>query len=123
MIAILFLSQALGRPAVREIRWVALATLVLAPVAFLVGLLSQRLAGSAVGELVVELRADPAPVDLRDALAHALRDPSLTLAYWLPEFDTYADLDGRPVELPGDSAARATTLIDDRAGPRGGAHP
>ena len=78
MIAILFLSQAFGHPAVREIRWVALATLVLAPIAFLIGLLHQRLAGSAVGELVVELQADPAPVDLRDALAHALRDPSLT---------------------------------------------
>lgn len=71
MIAILFLSQAFGGPAVREIRWVALATLVLAPIAFLVGLLHQRLAGSAVGELVVELRADPAAVDLRDALARA----------------------------------------------------
>ena len=118
MIAILFLTQAFGNPAVREIRWVALATLVLAPIAFLIGLLHQRLAGSAVGELVVELQADPAPVDLRDALAHALRDPSLTLAYWLPEFDSYADLDGRPVELPNEQAARATTLIDDRDGAR-----
>lgn len=118
MIAILFLSQAFGGPAVREIRWVALATLVLAPIAFLVGLLHQRLAGSAVGELVVELRADPAAVDLRDALARALRDPSLTLAYWLPEFDSYAGLDGRPVELPDQQGARATTLIDDQAGAR-----
>jgi signal transduction histidine kinase len=118
MIAILFLSQAFGGPAVREIRWVALATLVLAPIAFLIGLLHQRLAGSAVGELVVELRADPAPVDLRDALARALRDPSLTLAYWLPEFESYADLDGRPVELPDKPGARATTLIDDRTGAR-----
>jgi signal transduction histidine kinase len=118
MIAVLFLSQTFGHPAVREIRWVALGTLVLAPVAFLIGLLHQRLAGSAVGELVVELGADPAPVDLRDALARALRDPSLTLAYWLPEFESYADLDGRPVDLPGKGDARATTLIDDRAGAR-----
>ena len=118
MIATLFLSQAIGHPAVREIRWVALATLVLAPIAFLVGLLHQRLASSAVGELVVELQADPAPVDLRDAFAHALRDPSLTLAYWLPEFDSYVDLDGQPVELLGQSADRATTLIDDRTGTR-----
>ena len=72
----------------------------LAPVAFLIGLLDVRLARSAVGDLLVELRADPSPADLRDALARALRDPSLELAYWLPDFDSYADLDGRPVEVP-----------------------
>jgi signal transduction histidine kinase len=66
--------------------------------------------------LFVELRADPAPTDLRDALARALRDPSLTLAYWLPEFRSWADLEGRPVKLPS-SGGRGTTLID-----RDGAH-
>ena len=81
---------------------------------FLVGLLDARLARSAVGDLFVELRGDPAPAELRDALARALRDPSLTLAYWLPEFDSWADVDGRPVELPdgrrpgGDAGAIAT---------------
>ena len=83
----------------------------LAPLVFLVGLLHARLARSAVGDLVVELRADPAPADLRDALARALRDPSLTLAYWLPEFRSYADLDGRPVQVPAQDG-RATTVID-----------
>ena len=78
----------------------------LTPIAFLIGLLDARLARSSVGDLFVELRADPAPAELRDALARALRDPSLELAYWLPDFGSYADLDGRPVELPaGDGAA------------------
>ena len=62
-------------------------------------LLDARLARSAVGELFVELRGNPAPAELRAALARALRDPSLTLAYWLPEFESWADVDGRPVEL------------------------
>ena len=63
--------------------------------------------------LFLELRGDPPPADLRDALARALRDPSLTLAYWLPEFGSYADLDGRPVALAGpEDGARAMTLID-----------
>ena len=53
---------------------------------------------------------------MRDSLARALRDPSLQLAYWLPDFGVYADPDGRPVELP-DLEGRATTLID-----RDGAH-
>ncbi len=78
---------------------------------FLVALLSARLAQSAVGDLVLELRSEPAPADLRDSLAHALRDPSLELAYWLPDFGVYVDLDGRPVELP-DLEGRATTLIE-----------
>ena len=111
MIAFLFLSIVFSGPAVREIRWATLATIGLAPVAFLIGLLHARLARSAVGGLFVELHADPAPADLRDALARALRDPSLTMAYWLPDFQTYVDLDGRRVEL-SDHASRTTTVIE-----------
>jgi len=112
MIAVFLLSYAFGVGVVREIRWATFATLGVAPVAFLVGLLHDRLARSAVGELFLELREDPAPADLRDSLARALRDPSLTLAYWLPEFGTYADQAGRPVELPNADGGRAMRLID-----------
>jgi signal transduction histidine kinase len=116
MISALFVSIIFGGPAVEEIRWAAFTALGLAPVAFLLGLLRARLARSSLGDLFVDLQADPAPADLRDALARALRDPSLALAYWLPEFGSYADLDGRPVELPN-RVGRATTLIE-----RDGAH-
>ena len=34
------------------------------------------------------LRSESEPAELRDALARALRDPSLELAFWLPEFET-----------------------------------
>jgi signal transduction histidine kinase len=84
----------------------------LAPLAFLIGLPHARLARSSVGNLVVKLRADPGPTELREALARALRDPSLSLAYWLPEFGSYADADGRAVELPEPGADRAMTVID-----------
>ncbi len=89
MLAFLYISLVAGGPAVRETRWAAFVTLGLAPLAFLVGLLHARLARSAVGDLVVELRSNPAPADLRDALARSLRDPSLALAYWLPEFESW----------------------------------
>ena len=95
--------------------WIRRATFVvigIAPVAFLVGLLNARLARSAVGDLLVELRSEPAPADLRGAFARALGDPSLTLAYWLPQFGSWAEPDGRPVELPKPGSGRATTLID-----------
>jgi hypothetical protein len=118
MIAVLAMRHALGISGFETIQRVTFFVVGLAPLAFLVGLLQARLARSAVGELFVELRADPAPGNLRDALARALRDPSLTLAYWLPEFESYADLDGRPVELPDNRDAKATTLIDDQDGAR-----
>jgi signal transduction histidine kinase len=117
MIAFLFISAAFEAPAVAQIRWATFVALGLAPVAFLIGLLHSRLARSAAGELLVELRDDPDPADLRDALARALHDPSLTLAYWLPEFETWADLDGHEIQLPAADSGRATTQID-----RGGAN-
>jgi signal transduction histidine kinase len=110
--AALFLVGAYAWPGFERIRELAFFAIGLAPVAFLVGLLDARLARSAVADLFVELRADPAPADLRDALARTLRDDSLELAYWLPQFGTYADLEGRPVELPPPGSGRATTLID-----------
>ncbi|HET9507674.1 MAG TPA: histidine kinase [Gaiellaceae bacterium] len=115
MIAFLFVSLVVGGPAVPQIRWATFVTLGLAPVAFLVALLHSRLARSSVGDLFVELRSDPAPGELRSAIARALRDPSATLAYWLPEFGLYADLDARPVELP-EGGRQATTLIDRDGG-------
>ncbi len=112
MIAFLFGAAAYGGPWVAQIRWATFATLSLAPTVFLIGLLHARLARSALGELVVELRADLTPSDLRDALARSLRDPSLELAYWLPQFETYADVEGRPLDLHDLARGRATTLID-----------
>jgi signal transduction histidine kinase len=112
MIAALLLAGALELSAFETIRRVTFWVIGIAPVAFLIALLDARLARSAVGDLVVELDADPEPADLRDALSRALGDPSLTLAYWLPEFESWADLDGHPVELPADDERRATTLID-----------
>jgi signal transduction histidine kinase len=114
MIAFLFLSAAFGGPWVAQIRWGTFFALALAPVVFLTGLIQARLARSALGDLVVELRADLAPSDLRDALARTLRDPSLDLAYWLPEFGTYADVDGHPLDIAALGRGRATTLIDGK---------
>jgi signal transduction histidine kinase len=111
MIAALFVMATFDWPGFREVQRVTLFVVGLSPLAFLLGLLDARLARSAVGDLIVELRTEPGPRDLRDALAHALRDPSLTLAYWLPHFQTYADVNGRPVRLPDDDT-RTATLID-----------
>ena len=112
MLAVLMLAGAFELSAFETIRRATFGVLGIAPVAFLIGLLDARLARSAVGDLLVELDADPGPAELRDALARALGDPSLTIVYWLPEFESWADVEGQPAELPGRDGARATTLLD-----------
>lgn len=102
----------LGAPGMSEVRWVAFALLGMAPVLLLAGHLRARLARSAVADLFVELRRDPGSAELEQALARALGDPSLTLAYWLPEFGSYADPEGRAVTLPEPSEIRAVTHIE-----------
>jgi signal transduction histidine kinase len=116
MIAFLFLSAVFGMVSgqieFETIRRATFFVLGLAPLVFLVGMLDARLARSGVGDLVVKLRTNPDPTDLREVLARALRDPSLTLAYWLPEFGSYADHEGRPVELPSPDGRQAMTPIE-----------
>jgi signal transduction histidine kinase len=109
-IAVLLLVGAFGGPSFPVIQRISLILLGVAPIAFLAGLLQARLARSSVGDLVVELR--DAPGELRSPLARALRDPSLALVYWLPEFGVWADEKGRPVPLP-DDASRVTPIDDD----------
>jgi signal transduction histidine kinase len=96
------------------------------PIAFLVGLLRTQLARSAVGDVVRELDAGVEPGRLVDVLRRALGDPSLQLAYRLPD-GGYVDAEGQPVIVPdATSADRATAplgrggdtselLIHDRA--------
>jgi hypothetical protein len=89
-------------------RVIALATV---PFAFLAGLLRARVVGaSAVNELVARLGAGAG--DLQGALADALRDPSLALAYWLPERGEWVDARGETVALP-DDASRCTPVERD----------
>ena len=109
MIAILLVAGSFGWTSFETIRRITFVTIGLSPVAFLIGLLSARLARSTVADLLVELHADPAPSELPALFGSALRDPSLTLAYWLPQYETWADLDGHTVTLPAD---RATTMIE-----------
>jgi len=67
------------------------------PFAFLVGLMRSSLSRvSAVSALFDQVHG----MGARNALAEALGDPSLTLAYWLTEPGQYVDAAGRRVVLP-----------------------
>jgi signal transduction histidine kinase len=93
--------------------WWQVAAFFALPIALVAGLLRAHFARAGVGDLVVELQQAP-PEEVRGALAHALGDPTLEVAFWLPERGIFADADGRPVELP-DGPERAVTRLD-RAG-------
>ena len=80
-------------------------------------LLQRRLARGAVAGLVVELGGRKVASDLRGALARALGDPSVELAYWYGEGQRYVDGGGRPVQLPDPGADRAVTTVESGGGP------
>jgi signal transduction histidine kinase len=86
------------------------------PIALLAGLLSSRLAVAQVGDLMRTLDRVP-PRELRAALALAVGDPSLEIAFWLPERHGYADADGHQVTLPTDRTRRAITYLADDGAP------
>jgi signal transduction histidine kinase len=72
------------------------------PFGFLVGLLRTRLAqGAAVSELISRVGQAPGEEPLRAALADALGDPGVALAYWLPDSGRYVDAHGHEVEVSG----------------------
>ena len=110
MLAALLIAGAFQLPGFEIIRLATFAVAGLAPLAFLAGLLDARLATAGVGELLVQLRANPAP-DLRELLARALRDPTLSLIYWLPQYGSWADQDGNPMTLPGPETDRRVTIV------------
>jgi signal transduction histidine kinase len=111
MVGALLVAGAFALPGFEILRLVTFGLAGLAPVAFLAGLLDARLARSGVGDLVVQLGSGP-PDDLQALIARTLRDPSLVVAYWLPERGVWADGSGTPVELPGAGDPLVATTIE-----------
>jgi signal transduction histidine kinase len=82
------------------------------PVAVLFVFLERRLARGMVAGLVVELGEPSASIGLREALARALGDPSLQLAFWFPAEQCYVDGEGGVVRLPDAESGRSSTLVE-----------
>jgi signal transduction histidine kinase len=108
-------TGAAPRPVASAVLWLALLAMVAVPGAFLLGLARTRFfQAGAVGPLVAALAEGPGAGRLRDALAAALGDGTVQVAYWLPERGGYADHTGRPIRLPAETgvSGRAVTRIE-----------
>jgi signal transduction histidine kinase len=81
--------------------WWQITGQIAVPLALLWGLLTAQLARGTIADLVLELGHTP-PSGIRDVLARALGDPTLEVAFWLPERRAYVDVDGTAITLPDD---------------------
>jgi len=86
--------------------------LIAAPAAYSIGMVRAQLARRAVGAALVDLEPGPPPGRLRDALAAALGDSALQLAFRVAGHGRYLDTSDQvvdPVQLP---AGRMLTALD-----------
>jgi PAS domain S-box-containing protein len=119
MLLLLALAEAVASlfssEAARPLSLAALAAFGAVPFAFLVGILRSRLARAGVGDLLLELGRG---VPLRDALARALHDPTLDLAFWLPRQQRFVHPDGKEFR---EELGKRPALWIERNGKRVGA--
>jgi signal transduction histidine kinase len=87
-------------------------TQIVIPVAVLSVMLRTRMARAGIADLVVEMGHTPTPARLRDALANALGDPTLQVAYWSPGQDRFVDAAGQVMELPVEGTGQAVTMLE-----------
>jgi signal transduction histidine kinase len=103
----------LSDSAARTLNWFVLASFASVPIGFLVGLLQTSLArGASIDTVFREIPERATPEEVQAGLRAALRDPTLELAYWVPEEGHYVDAYGNRVDLPEETPLRAVTRLD-----------
>ena len=102
-------------PAVDVLTWTIALGLPAMSVSFFLGLVRGRLfAARALETLGMRLHAGSDARKLRAALAEALEDSSLWLAYWIPlDGGRWVDADGQAVELPAPGSRRCVTEVSE----------
>jgi signal transduction histidine kinase len=111
-LAVTVVNDLAGGPLNRTPANVWFLTLALVPIAIVATFARRRLARGSIAGLVVQLGGPTEPADLRAALAQALGDPSLEVAYWFPAEARYVTGDGRPVAEPDPDSGRRSTLVE-----------
>jgi signal transduction histidine kinase len=87
------------------------AAVALLAVGLISGVARARAERRAVARIAARLDEAPGPGSLQSALAAALRDPGLQIAYWLPGRQRYVDASGRVVPEPSATPGRAVTRL------------
>jgi signal transduction histidine kinase len=73
-----------------------------------------RVQRRAVGRIVADLGEAPEPGSVQAALARAVGDPGLAIAYWVPSSSRFVDARGYAVATPNaDAGGSLTTLVRD----------
>jgi signal transduction histidine kinase len=86
------------------------------PALFVISTVRARTAGGALGTAIVDLEPGASPGRLRDALARALGDSTLQLAFRRPGGSGYLDTSGQAVDVGRPGPGRAVTPIADADG-------
>jgi signal transduction histidine kinase len=90
--------------------------LVAGPALFVVSTVRARTAGGALGTAIVDLEPRASPGRLRDALARALGDSTLQLAFRQPDGAGYLDTEGQDVDADRPDPGRAVVPVADPDG-------
>jgi signal transduction histidine kinase len=101
--------------AAEALDWIVALSIAIVPLAFLTGLLRSRLARGGLAGLFRTLR-DLEPAQLEPALARAMGDPALEIAYRRPD-GTYADARGTAVTLPAPGDERSVATVEPAGAP------
>jgi signal transduction histidine kinase len=86
------------------------------PALFVISTVRARTAGGALGTAIVDLEPGASPGRLRDALARALGDSTLQLAFRRPDGAGHLDTSGQAVDVARPGPGRAVTPIADTDG-------
>jgi signal transduction histidine kinase len=98
-------------PAFRIIFALGCAAVILLAAGLVWAAVRTRVQRRAVARITASLGQAPPPGSLQAALAQAVGDPELQIAYWLPDEQRYVDANGRPVAKPVAAPGRAVTAL------------
>jgi signal transduction histidine kinase len=87
------------------------AAVTLLAVGLISGVARARGERRAIARVAENLDEAPVPGSLQSALAEALHDPGLQIAYWLPRRQNYVDASGRAVPEPSAGPGHAVTRL------------
>jgi PAS domain S-box-containing protein len=111
LLAVTFAVGAFSTGVGNAIGAVAFTSFAVVPLFFVGGLVRSRLAAVEAGRLLSTTADTPTHEQAQEALRNALGDPTLQLAFWREDTQTYVDAAGESFELPPEDRMTVTTKL------------